>query len=252
MSKTELGAKVYSNDKEVGSQSKIVESLRNCPIPDDEILENLGLFLTSKNLSRIFFMEHIYKQIVNVPGVVMEMGTRFGNNISLFSAFRSMYEPFHRHRKIIGFDTFDGFLEVTSEDGDSNLMEKGNLKVGDGYYEYLDNLMKQRELNEPLSHIKKYELIKGDAIIELRKYLDEKPQTIIALMYFDFDLYKPTKECLEMIMPYVTKGSVIAFDELNDDDSPGETQALRESIGLHTISLKRLSNVARSSYFVVE
>ena len=82
MSKIELGAKVYSNNKEVDSQSQIVRSLRSCPIPDDEILENLGLFLTSKNLSRIFFMEHIYKQIVEVPGVVMEMGTRFGNNIS--------------------------------------------------------------------------------------------------------------------------------------------------------------------------
>ncbi len=252
MSKTELGAKVYSNNKEVDSQSQIVRSLRNCPIPDDEILENLGLFLTSKNLSRIFFMEHIYKQIVEVPGVVMEMGTRFGNNISLFSAFRSMYEPFHRHRKIIGFDTFDGFPEVTPEDGKSDLMEKGNLKVGEGYYEYLDNLMKQRELNEPLSHIKKYRLIRGDAIIELAKYLDENPQTIISLMYFDFDIYKPTRECLKMVKSYLTKGSILAFDELNDDDSPGETQALREVIGLNNVSLKRLSNVARSSYFVVE
>lgn len=252
MDKTELGAKIYSNEKEVDSQSQIVKSLRSCPIPDDEILENLGLFLTSKNLSRIFFMEYIYKQIVEIPGVVMEMGTRFGNNISLFSAFRSMYEPFHRHRKMIAFDTFDGFPDVTAEDGDSNLMEKGNLRVGDGYYDYLNNLMKQRELNEPLDHIKKYELIKGDAIVELRKYLDDNPQTIIALIYFDFDLYKPTKECLEMIKPHVIKGSVIAFDELNDDDSPGETLALRESKGLYNVGLRRLPNVARSSYFVVD
>ena len=252
MDHTKLGAKIYSNEKEENSQLKIVECLRNCPIPDDEILENLGLFLTSKNLSRIFFMEHIYKQIVEVPGVIMEMGTRFGNNISLFSAFRSMYEPFYRHRKIIGFDTFDGFPDVTVEDGNSGLMEKGNLKVGDGYYDYLNNLMEQREFNEPLSHIKKYELIRGDAIVELCKYLDDNPQTIIALMYFDFDLYKPTKECLEMITPYITKGSIIAFDELNDNDSPGETLALRESFGLRNVRLKRLSNVARSSYFVVE
>ena len=252
MDKTELGAKIYSIEGEANSQAEIVKSLRNCPVPDDEILENLGLFLTSKNLSRIFFMEHIYKQIVEVPGVVMEMGTRFGNNIALFSAFRSMHEPFHRHRKMIAFDTFDGFPDVTDEDGKSNLMEKGNLKVGDGYYEYLDNLMRQKEKNEPLAHIKKYELIKGDAIVELRKYLDDNPQTIIALIYFDFDLYKPTKECLEMIVPYITKGSVIAFDELNDDDSPGETLALREAFGTRHIGLKRLANVARSSYFIVE
>lgn len=251
MGKTKLGAKIYSDDKEISSQSKIAASLKNCPIPDDEVLDNLGLFLTSKNLSRIFFMNHIYKKIVKIPGAVIDMGTRFGNNVALFSIFRSIYEPFHRHRKIIGFDTFDGFPYITNEDGDSDLMQKGNLKVGEGYYDYLNNLMACKELNEPLSHIKKYSLIKGDAIVELKKYLSNNPQTIIALVYFDFDLYKPTKECLEIIKPYVTKGSVLAFDELNDDDSPGETLALRESFGLNNIRLKRLSIVARSSYFII-
>jgi hypothetical protein len=252
MDNTELGDKVYSSKNEIIAGFKIVKCLRECPIPDDEMLANIGLFLTSKNLSRIFFMEHIYKQIIETPGVVMDMGTRFGNNVSLFLTFRSMYEPFHRHRKIIGFDTFEGFPEITNEDGNSDLMKKGNLKVGEGYYDYLNELIGNRELNEPLSHIKKYDLIKGDAIEKLKEYLKNNPHTIIALIYFDFDLYKPTKECLEIIRPFVTKGSVLAFDELNDHDSPGETLALKEVFGLNNIRLKRLSHVARASYFIVE
>lgn len=252
MEDTKLGALVYSNKTEIDARLEISKLMKNCMIPDDELLDNLGLFLTSKNLSRIFFMNHIYQQIVEVPGVVMDFGTRFGNNMALFSTFRSMYEPFHRHRKILGFDTFDGFPEITKEDGESSLMKEGNLKVGDGYYEYLDNLMKYRELNEPLSHIKKYKVIKGDATHELSAYLRDNPQTIIALAYFDFDLYKPTRECLEIMQPFITKGTILAFDELNDDDSPGETQALREVIGLRNIKLRRVANVSRSSYFVVE
>jgi hypothetical protein len=72
------------------------------------------------------------------------------------------------------------------------------------------------------------------------------------LAYFDFDLYKPTKECLEAIKPRLTKGSVVAFDELNDPDSPGETLALMEVFGLENITLKRYPYASRVSYFIVE
>ena len=34
------------------------------------------------------------------------------------------------------------------------------------------------------------------------------------------------------------KGSVVAFDEANDKDCPGETQAIIEEIGLNNISLR--------------
>jgi len=43
---------------------------------------------------------------------------------------------------------------------------------------------------------KKIWINKGDASVEM-KYLYDNPETIIALAYFDFDLYQPTKKCLE-------------------------------------------------------
>ena len=58
------------------------------------------------------------------------------------------------------------------------------------------------------------ELVKGDAPEGLRKYLDAHPETIVAFAYFDMDLYEPTRECLEILKDYTTKGTVIGFDEL--------------------------------------
>ncbi len=55
-----------------------------------------------------------------------------------------------------------------------------------------------------------------------------------------------------MIRPRLTKGSVVGFDELNDPDSPGETLALMEVIGLPNVRLKRFPHASRVSYFVVE
>ena len=97
--------------------------------------------------------------------------------------------------------------------------------------------MKSQEDDNPLSHIKKFEICKGDATKELKNYL-KNPETIVSLAYFDLDIYEPTKECLKLIKPRLTKGSVIGFDELNDPDSPGETLALIETLGLNNIRLK--------------
>ena len=145
-----------------------------------------------------------------------------------------------------------GFPSVEPEDGASPLMYSGNLRVSDDYVDYLTELMDTHERLSPLSHIPKNQVIQGDATVELQKYLSDNPHTIISLAYFDFDIYQPTKTCLELIRDRVTKGSVIAFDELNDEDSPGETRALMEVFGLQNIRLQRFRFASRVSFFVVE
>ena len=244
------GDKEFSNNQEQDARLKLANLLEECKIPKPEILSNLGLFLNSKNLSRILFMNYIYQKIIDVQGVVFDLGTRWGQNMSLFSSFRGIYEPYNRHRKIIGFDTFEGFVEITPEDGESNLMNPGNVTVSPNYENYLNEIMECHEQDNPLSHIKKFSIIKGDANITVQDYLEANPETIISLAYFDFDVYKPTAKVLETIIPRLTRGSVLGFDELNDPDSPGETIALMEKIGLNNIKLRRYRYSSRVSYFV--
>ena len=252
MKKSQLRIKTYNSAEEKLIRERFVEHFKKCPIPSEQLLSNLGLFLNSKNLSRILFMNHLYEQIVDVQGIIIEFGTRWGQNLALFASLRGIYEPFNRHRKIVGFDTFKGFPTISEKDGKSDMMGKGTLAVTENYVDYLAKVMEYHEQDNPLSHIKKFDLRAGDAIVEIDKYLKEQPETIIALAYFDFDIYEPTKKCLEAIRPHLVKGSILGFDELNDPDSPGETIALREVYGLNNIKLKRYRYASRVSYFVVE
>ena len=71
----------YGSNEEKNNRDSLVKIFRECPIPDDSILANLGLFLTSKTLSRILFMDYLYKLSVEVQGVVMDFGTRWGQNM---------------------------------------------------------------------------------------------------------------------------------------------------------------------------
>lgn len=246
------GIKTYASEDERDARDRLAKHFKACPIPEDQLLSNLGLFVSSKSMARILFMNHIYSKIVDHMGVVMEFGTRWGQNAAIFSALRGIYEPFNRHRKVIAFDTFTGFPKIDPKDGRSNMMKKGHLAVTDGYREYLEDVLSYQEQDNPLSHIKKFEICQGDASVELAKYFERNPETIVSLAYFDFDVYEPTKVCLELIKPRLTKGSVLGFDELNDPDSPGETQAVMEVFGLNNIALKRLPFASRTSYFIVE
>ncbi|MFT5207359.1 MAG: hypothetical protein ACI9CF_001111 [Candidatus Omnitrophota bacterium] len=244
---------LYCSDEEEKMRNDFEDHFRKCPIPEGELLSNLGMFLSSKNLARILFMQHLYEKIVETQGVVMEFGTRWGQNLSLFAALRGIYEPFNRHRKIIGFDTFKGFPSISKKDlPDHDVIKPGGLAVTPDYKDYLNQTMEFQEKDNPMAHIKKFELREGDATLELPKYLKDNPQTIVSLAFFDLDIYEPTKKCLEAIKPHLVKGSILGFDELNDPDSPGETVALREVFDMNQIRLKRYKFASRTSYFVVE
>lgn len=251
MDKKELGIKTYSSSNENKNRSDLNDLFENSPIPRDQFLSNIGLFLESKNLSRILLMDFLFQKIVDIPGNIMEFGTRWGQNLVLFSALRGIYDPYNRHRKLIGFDTFKGFPQLTEKDGQSDLMFKGNLTVTKDYSEYLSKIMKIHENLNPLSHIEKFEIHQGDATKKVPEYFKDHPEALVSLAYFDFDLYHPTKECLEIIKKRLPKGAVVAFDELNDSDSPGETQALLEVFEINKIKLKRYRHASRVAYFIV-
>lgn len=243
---------MLSNDKEIKNRANMLELLKETPIPDDELLYNLGLFINRQNLSRILFMNELYKKIINVHGVVMEFGVRWGQNLSLFESFRGIYEPYNYNRKIIGFDTFEGFKSVSSFDGDNEVVKDGAYNVTDNYEYYLEKILDYQESESPISHIKKYEIVKGDASKTIVEYLKNNPQTIIAFAYFDFDIYKPTRDCLKAILPHLTKGSVIGFDELNYSNFPGETIAFDEVIGINKYKIQRMPLAPMQSYIVIE
>ncbi|MBF0460628.1 MAG: crotonobetainyl-CoA--carnitine CoA-transferase [Magnetococcales bacterium] len=244
---------VLSSSDEKAVNKRFVESFKSAPLPDDELLANLGIFLTSKTLSRVLFFNEIYKKIVTTHGVICEFGVRWGQTLSVLSALRGIYEPFNRHRKIIGFDTFAGFIGLDQEkDGPLCKCRDGSFSVSEGYEAYLNEILAMQEALNPISHLKKWELVKGDATQTIPAYLQQHPETLVSLAIFDFDIYQPTRVALEAIKPHLFKGSVLVFDELCDDIFPGETIALREVFGTENLRIQRHPMTARVSYVVLE
>ena len=248
--KIEIRRNISSEEEKRGNN--FLQLFKNSPIPDDELQLNLGLYISRQSLSRIIFMHDLYQRIINTTGVVMEFGCRWGQNLALFQAFRGMYEPYNYNRKIIGFDSFEGFKSLHEKDGDAKIIHEGAYAVTKNYTDHLEQVLGHHETESPISHIKKYEIIKGDATETLEKYLKDHPETIIAFAYFDFDIYAPTKRCLELIKGHITKGTVLGFDELNWPYYPGETLALKEVLGLDKYRIQRSPLCPTPSFLVIE
>jgi hypothetical protein len=243
---------VLSSSSEKDSQKHFAGLLKSTPLPDDELLANLGLYLSSKGLSRLLFFYEIYQKILHSHGVIVEFGVRWGQTLSVMAALRGIFEPFNRHRKIIGFDTFSGFKGFSEKDGTLCQSKDGSFSVGADYERHLNEVLSVQEALNPISHLKKFELVKGDATQTVPRYLSEHPETIVSLAIFDFDIYRPTKAALEAVKPHLCKGSILVFDELCDDIFPGETVALNEVFGLNNVRIQRLPMTARMSFMEIE
>ncbi|OIN56369.1 TylF/MycF/NovP-related O-methyltransferase [Arsenicibacter rosenii] len=204
--------------------------------------------LKRQSLSRILYYNNLYQKIVDVPGVICEFGVQWGATLAQLINLRGMYEPFNHSRKIFGFDTFEGFSVVDSKDGDFSKV--GDYATTEKYEETLDKLLTLHESFSPIPHVKKFELIKGDASITIDGWLTNNPHAIVAMAIFDMDVYKPTKDVLEKILPRLTKGSLLVFDELNCPHFPGETLAVNEVLGLNNLSLKRFAHQPYSAWAV--
>jgi hypothetical protein len=83
-------------DEEIDRRKRFFEMFANSPIPDSELLENLGLHMNRQTLTRVICMYELYEYILNIHGDILEFGTRWGCDVALFLNFRGMLEPYNR------------------------------------------------------------------------------------------------------------------------------------------------------------
>jgi hypothetical protein len=151
---------------------------------------------------------------------------------------------------VIGFDTFSGFPGMHELDGDEALPFKKAGGLASHSQDEIANGIAMQDLNRPLGHLPKCELVVGDACETIPNFVLSNQHLVVALLYLDFDLYSPTKIAIDNFWPRMPKGAVIAFDELNQSQWPGETMAVLDSIGIDSISIERFEFNPQISFAV--
>ena len=250
MSKTSRATSTTSNSnwssQDITFQQKRDEMLSN--LSPNEIAGAPFVYIDRQTLSTSLTRIHLFEKIIDVQGAIVECGVHRANSLFLYYHLSTILEPFNFNRKIIGFDTFEGFRSLSKNDS-------VQLSEGDFSDTNVDALQKWADLqdgNRAVPHIPKIELIKGDAILTIPKYVEENPHLIIAMLYLDFDIYAPTASALKHLLPLVPRGGIVGLDEINSKKWQGETIALKEHIEIGNVRLKKFYYDPWVSYYFVE
>ena len=238
--------------EQMSNRERLRDLFHQRPMPDDQLLVNLGLYMRAPALANVLWIDELYRKIVDLPGAIMEFGVWWGQTLVLCESFRAIHEPYNHARRIVGFDTFSGYPALSPADVPSETIKVAGYAVSEGYETYLEALLDYHRRENVIPQIQKWELVKGDVTQTVAPYLEKHQEMIVALAIFDLALYEPTRQALQAIRPRLVRGSVVAFDELNCAEYPGETQAVREVLGLERHALKRSRYLPDRSYLIIE
>jgi hypothetical protein len=93
-------------------------------------IDGFPKFASRQALAKFLARYEIFKKILNVNGSIIECGVLHGGGLLTFAKLSSIFESSNHVRKIIGFDTFEGFPSIHEKDqsgSTSSHLERGGL-----------------------------------------------------------------------------------------------------------------------------
>lgn len=226
----------------------------SAPDPTSVKFDNFEKYVRRQSLSRFLARYELFKLQMTVKGCIIECGVHHGGGLMAWAKLSSALEPYSLDRRVFGFDTFEGFPSISEKDTSGATNE--HLRVGgfdtqlDTYAE-LQQLIREYDGNRFLNQFEKVSLIKGDVAETIPKFIADEPSLLISLLFLDFDLYAPTRVALESFLPRMPRGSILAFDEINNRWWPGETQAMLECLDITKYEIRRFPFDPNISYIVI-
>jgi len=214
-------------------------------------LANFTKYSRRQDIARFLAHHEIFKRQLTIKGSVVECGVRHGGGLMAWAQLSATLEPYNYHRRIIGFDTFEGFPSVSDMDTGKDA-HTGMFAENYDIHGELSAAIAAFDENRFINHKQKVELVRGDANQTIPAYIEKNKHLLVSLLYLDFDIYEPTKTALEHFLPRIPKGGLICFDEVNNPDWPGETVALLEAFNLNHHRLECLDYEPNISFIQLD
>lgn len=231
--------------------ARIERYFRNSSGGFSEKVHAFPRFVPRQALSYFLARDMVYREVVNIHGSILDFGVYRGASFFTWQQLSALHEPYNHNRKIIGFDSFQGFsaigeYDVAADDQDLRLKTCGGMEY-DGSEELREGIQ-LFDLNRPLGHVVKGILVEGELPGSCARYLGEHLETTVAMANFGLGLYAPTVELLRLLRPRLIKGSLLVFEDLNQATWPGEARALREVFSAGEVSLHRVPHCPQISW----
>ena len=197
-----------------------------------EMFRAFPVFTPRYTLARFLSHYELFKQVVDVPGAIVDIGVYRGASAFTWAKLCEIFCPTDVRKRVYGFDSFAGFPSLAPEDGAVD--ERQDVRVG-GYAagaSIEEELLLARDaMNQDrhFPHLERLEFVKGDLARTVPEFAAAQGRGLrIALLNLDADLYSPTRVALEHFVPMMAPGGIIVLDEYAVTTFPGESTAVDE------------------------
>lgn len=190
-------------------------------------------YVRRQHLTRFIAHYELYKQVVDLPGCIVEIGVYRGSSFFTWHKLCETFNATDRRKKVFGFDHFRGLSDFDAKDGPQDAKDG---KVPGGFdaipvREEVFELTRLHNDDNLIPGIERSRLIEGDIRETIPKFLEENSGLRICLLHLDADLYQPTMLALTHLYPLVVKGGLVVLDEYGLIPWEGESRAAEEYFG---------------------
>lgn len=208
-----------------------------------------NLFMNEERFSKLLIHYEIFKKVKKIPGALVECGVFKGTSFSRFSMMRELIgNP--KKNKLIAFDVFSDDFPNTKYENEKKQRDHWIKTAGGSSIStsQLDKILKKKK-------IKNYELVKGDVLKTIPKYLKKNPNLKISLLNVDIDFVETTKCVLDNFYSKVSKGGIVIFDNYEGIGTggtfyKGETETINNFLKKNNKKIIKFPFFNRPSYIV--
>jgi len=162
--------------------------------------------MNEERFSKLLIHYEVFKKIKNIPGSIIECGVFKGTSFSRFAMLRELIGN-KKKNKLIAFDVFSDDFPNTNFHNEK-IQRKHWIKTAGGSSistNQIEKIFKKKK-------IKNYELIKGDVLKTIPKFVKNNPKLKISLLNIDIDFVETTQCVLDNFYDKVVKGGIVLFD----------------------------------------
>ena len=186
-----------------------------------DVIENFMLFFRRVNFAKFRTHIEIFKKTIDLPGSIVECGVFKGMSLLTFVKLVEVHCAGDTLKRVIGFDTFQGFVSLAPQDGAVDKRrgkEQGGWNAGE-FKPALEQLIDIAQRDDMIPRFRRIELVAGDVSTTVPAYVARNPGLRISLLHLD--LYEPTLAALRTLYPLVVPGGVVLLDEYGMEGFPG-------------------------------
>jgi hypothetical protein len=91
-----LGEWIQKSNSEIEDLDKLKNyALTTIPELGPQWNNHTGTFLSRQTLSRLLYLDHLYREMLGTPGVILEFGVQWGSTLAQILNLRGIYEPYN-------------------------------------------------------------------------------------------------------------------------------------------------------------